>query len=242
MSPFLFLIVAEGLNSLIEKATEKHLVCPARLGRDKIPISHLQYVDDTIFILDEDERNATVIKNLLLLFQFLSGLAVNFDKSSIMGISVNEEKVLRWANILKCKVGAFPCNYLGIKIGGRCNSIEDWNFLVDKVEKKIKGWKSRTLSLAGRITLIKSILQAIPVFQLSFSFIPKAVLSRIDSICCNFLWGEMGSRVTLRGSNGGSFMSWGEEGECRLENRGSRKGWWSRIVEKGGGGGEMVFE
>ncbi|XP_057793013.1 uncharacterized protein LOC131009615 [Salvia miltiorrhiza] len=90
---FLFLIIAEGLNALVERAIARELLVPAKIGNDKIQLALLQYADDTIFIVDPEERNVTAMRNILLLFQFMSGLAVNFEKSSLMGVGMAEERL-----------------------------------------------------------------------------------------------------------------------------------------------------
>ncbi|XP_057793139.1 uncharacterized protein LOC131009748 [Salvia miltiorrhiza] len=209
MSPFLFLIVAEGLNALVERAVERQLLFPVKIGKDEVPITHLQYADDTIFILEADERNVESLKSLLLLFHFVSGLAVNFAKSSLMTVGVNVSVERTWASFLHCKIGYFPCLYLGTKIGGRSNGVSEWKFLVDKVSNKIASWRKRPLSLAGRITLVKAVLQSIPVYQLAYAFIPKTVLKNLNSLFSRFLWGgdSQSRRITCLG-DGMNTMFW----------------------------------
>ena len=55
--------MADGLSRLMERASESGFVQGWRVGRDKVVISHLQFVDDTIFFLEYDESS---FKNLLL--------------------------------------------------------------------------------------------------------------------------------------------------------------------------------
>ncbi|XP_057774960.1 uncharacterized protein LOC130993941 [Salvia miltiorrhiza] len=176
-------------RQLIERAAERQLLVPTKIGKDKVPISHLQYADDTIFLLEADDRNVESVKKLLILFQFVSGLAVNFEKSSLLTVGVDEAVERRWAALLMCKIGSFPCNYLCTKVGGRSNGVGDWKFLVEKVSNKVARWKKIHLSLAGRITLVKSVLQSIPVYQLSIAFIPKVVIKELNSLFSRFLWG-----------------------------------------------------
>lgn len=94
LSPFLYLLVAEGLNLLIKNAVELGLLEPFEIGKDRVPISHLQYSDDTIFIYSDKEENIKVIKRILRIFELVSGLKVNFDKSNLYGFNI-EESVLR---------------------------------------------------------------------------------------------------------------------------------------------------
>lgn len=39
--------------------------------------------------------------------------------------------------------------------------LECWNSLVDKVEKRLQGWKSKLLSIGGRVTLFNTVISAI---------------------------------------------------------------------------------
>eukprot|EP00253_Pinus_taeda_P030442 PITA_30442 len=65
---------------------------------------------------------------------------------------------------------------------------KDWNWLVAKIEQRISHWSFKWLPRAGRLTLINSVLQAIPVFWAALTWIPKGVLHKIKQICSRFLW------------------------------------------------------
>lgn len=60
--------------------------------------------------------------------------------------------------------------------------------MLDNVKNKIGKWTNRWLSYGGRITLVKSVLQAIPIYVSSVLNIPKAVLRELDHISHRFLW------------------------------------------------------
>ena len=55
---------------------------------------------------------------------------------------------------------------------------------------RLNGWKSRCLSLAGRVTLAKSALASMPSYVMQTVELPNSVCSRIDRICRNFIWGS----------------------------------------------------
>ena len=44
------------------------------------------------------------------------------------------------------------------------------------------------MSRAGRLVLVKAVLEAIPVYWMALSWIPKGILERIRRICFRFLW------------------------------------------------------
>lgn len=126
LSPFLFLIDAEGLSLLLKKAISEGLIQAATVGRQSLPISHIQYADDTIFITDGSRQNVESIKWLLKNFELVSGLEVNFDKSCIYGVNLDQDNMEATANVLNCRVGALPLSYLGLKVGGRMKNTEAW--------------------------------------------------------------------------------------------------------------------
>lgn len=88
LSPFLFLVAAEGLNMLVKRAVERGLVRAAEVGRNKVRVSHIQYADDTLFIVDGMKENAVAIRRLLNNFELASGLSVNFDKCWACGVNL----------------------------------------------------------------------------------------------------------------------------------------------------------
>ncbi|GKV50907.1 hypothetical protein SLEP1_g57586 [Rubroshorea leprosula] len=118
LSPFLFLIVAEGLNGLVSSAVEKQLYKGVVVGNEGVSVSHLQFADDTIFFGEASEDNIGVIKSIMRTFELVSGLKINFGKSQLMGIGVEDNWRNKMAFRLCCKEGEFPFKYLGIPIGG----------------------------------------------------------------------------------------------------------------------------
>ncbi|XP_028093923.1 uncharacterized protein LOC114294021 [Camellia sinensis] len=67
LSPFLFIVVAEGLNLLLERAIEKGLIKGASVGSDQFGISHLQFADDTIIFCEGGMKEVLNTKRVLRL-------------------------------------------------------------------------------------------------------------------------------------------------------------------------------
>jgi hypothetical protein len=63
---------------------------------------------------------------------------------------------------------------------------EDWTWLLKKLEKRLISWSHRWLSRAGRLVLVKSVLEAIPVFWMSLSWIPKGTLEAARNLSSDF--------------------------------------------------------
>jgi len=58
------------------------------------------------------------------------------------------------------------------------------------MHKMLIAWKARTLSIVGRLTLIKSILSALPIHTMQSKFILRVLCDKIDQISRNVLWGD----------------------------------------------------
>ena len=119
LSPFLFLLEAEGFNVLMLSFMEEDLFHGYEVGRDNsMRLSHLQFVDDTLIIGQKSWLNVRSIRAVLLILEQMSGLKVNFHKSMLTGINVSESWLSEAARVLHCRVGAFLFLYLGLPIGG----------------------------------------------------------------------------------------------------------------------------
>ena len=49
-------------------------------------------------------------------------------------------------------------------------------------------WSNKWLPRAGQLTLVKSVLEAIPIYWMSIAWIPKGILEKLRCICFTFLW------------------------------------------------------
>ena len=64
-----------------------------------------------------------------------------------------------------------------------------WDSIIKKCERKLTKWKQKHLSFWGRVTLIKSALNSIPIYFLSFFRIPKKAVDKLVKLQRCFLWG-----------------------------------------------------
>ncbi|XP_073137691.1 uncharacterized protein [Henckelia pumila] len=83
LSPYLFLICAEGLSSLLQAETRRGAIHGVKVARRALPISHLFFADDSFLFFKATEEEAANIKSCLDQYEFASGQKVNFLKSSI---------------------------------------------------------------------------------------------------------------------------------------------------------------
>ena len=189
MAPFLFLIVAQGLSGLVKQATRKNLLSGIKIGDKNVEVDLLQFADDTLFLCEPNVQNIRCIKAILRCFELSSGLRVNYFKSKLGAIGVDSYEVKLYSEILHCSIMEIPFTYLGLTIGGNPSRCSFWEPVVSKIRKKLFLWKGRNLSFAGRVCLIKSVINAIPLFYLSFFKAPIGVCKEITNIQRKFLWG-----------------------------------------------------
>lgn len=119
LAPFLFLIVAEGLSGMLRKAVGLNKFVPFKVGLDEsVEVALLQFADDTIFMGEASIQNIFAVKSILRCFELVSGLKVNFCKSKIAGICVENNWLASSASILLCQQMNIPFIYLGMPVGG----------------------------------------------------------------------------------------------------------------------------
>jgi hypothetical protein len=192
LSPFLFLIAAEGLHVMMNALVDTGMFTGYKVGVDNLAsITHLQFADDTLLVCDRSWANIRAIKALLLLFEASSGLKVNFHKSMLVGVNIHDSWLAEAPSVLHCKLGQLPFLYLGLPIGGDSRKLKFWRPLVDRIKSRLSGWKSKNLSFGGRLVLLKSVLSSLPVYFLSFFKAPAGIISSIESLFnCFFFGGE----------------------------------------------------
>lgn len=95
-----------------------------------------------------------------------------------------------------CQPSQFPCIYLGLPIGANMSRCANWSPLIDRFLKRLSRWKSKTLSIGGRLTLIKSVLGGLGVYYFTTFKAPKMIIDKLESIRRNFFLA--GSLVTKK--------------------------------------------
>lgn len=194
ISPFLFLICAEGLSSLLRDAEMNKAIHGVKLGRNVPPISQLFFADDSLLFTRASEADADAILDILESYELASGQKINLEKSEVSfsrNVSPNMQNMLQSKLTFTAVEG--HDKYLGLPTYLDRSKKVVFQTIEDRVWKKVKGWKERTLSQAGREVLIKSIAQSIPTYAMQCFRIPESILRNITSLCRNFWWGQKGN-------------------------------------------------
>ena len=99
------------------------------------------------------------------------------------------EEILELAVVLGCRVGSLPSHYLGLPLGVPNRATSMWDGVEERVRRRLALWKRQYISKGGRITLIKSTLASMPIYQMSIFRMPKSVAKRVEKTQRDFLWG-----------------------------------------------------
>ncbi|GKB80140.1 RNA-directed DNA polymerase, eukaryota, partial [Tanacetum coccineum] len=189
LSPFLFILVMESLHISFQRVVDAGMFRGIALG-PALQLSHMFYADDAVFVGQWSDANIDTIVNVLDCFHRASGIRINMNKSKLIGISVEEDKVVITASKIGCLILKTPFSYLGSKVGGLMSRIQSWNEVVDRVIARLSKWKIKTLSIGGTLTLLKLVLGSIPIYHMSIFKVPMRVLHRLESIRCHFFNGN----------------------------------------------------
>ena len=98
-------------------------------------------------------------------------------------------------------------------------------FLKKKVMDRLEGWMEKTISKAGRTTLVKSVIQSIPVYSMSTYKLPVSFYRGLDKMARRFWWKGSGA-----GNRFMALLRWdelckpkklGDLGFCKFEDMNS---------------------
>eukprot|EP00253_Pinus_taeda_P013241 PITA_13241 len=191
LSPFLFVIVAEGLGHSIKSVALSHNLKGLSFNNSP-PFTHQQFVDDNMLFGHPSVQEARLLKDLLSTFSDASSALINRVKSQIFFFNTPTATQNSIAHILGFTIAKLPSKYLGAPMIASTLKHASWTDLLDKFEAKLSLWTHRALNMASRIILIKAVLQSLPLYLFALLAAPKWVIKAIKNLQRNFLWGSSG--------------------------------------------------
>jgi hypothetical protein len=191
ISPYLFLLCAEGLSSMIKSIGPQYISRGVRVSRHSPWISHLLFADDCLVITQATKRRADMVAAILEDYNRGSGQLVNKGKSAIF-FSLNYEDDAKQAvhESLQIPNEALGEKYLGLPKNAERGSSGVFNFLHGRVRGMIGVWEERTLSCAAREVLLKSNAQSVPTYAMSCFKLSSVVCQKMTSAVSNYWWGS----------------------------------------------------
>ena len=209
LSPYLFLLVSEILGILIRHSND--LIGLHLQGKNS---KLLQYADDTILTLNGTKEDLQSSLKILGDFEEMSNLKINITKTHVIWIGKNRackkqlmpEHKLNW-------VSEGYSRYLGIDFSVNLVEMVNHNYTekIKDIKRQIISWSKRTLTVLGRITVVKSLL--VPKLNYLLLSLPEPnsqIMKDINRSLYAFIWGNKPDKIN-------------KEQMCQLYNKGGVK-------------------
>ncbi|XP_057862593.2 uncharacterized protein LOC131070920 [Cryptomeria japonica] len=189
ISPFLFILLAEVLGRSIAHKRAQRLWKGIEIAQGVDSTTHSQFADDTCLFGVASMHKASVIKKVLDKFSWATGQEINWLKSKIFFFHMKCWSQRAITRLFGIKIRQLPSKFLGMPLFAGVGKMDIWQGLPDGYKAKMEGWKSKWLSLASRILMLKSVVLAMPIFPMD-----KVPLMAWDRVCIPKGGGGVGLR------------------------------------------------
>lgn len=187
LSLYLCILCMKFLGHLIEDKCAK-LWSSVKASRNGPAFSHLFFADDLVLFASADSENCHAINDVLQEFCLRSGKSVSEAKSRVFfSPNVDPDQRNLLSGILRFRSTPNLGKYLGFPLKLPGDHHHDFGFVLDRVKRKLAGWKANLLSMAGWLVLI------------------HAFSSTIQTILCNMRPSQIKSLMVLTGLTETSF-------------------------------------
>lgn len=180
--------MAEGLSRSIIVALHANKLSGLQLHASAPPSMHEKFMDDTLLMGLLTIREASALNTILSNFFAASGTTIDPEKSNLFFFNTPLPIHKNISRLLDFPIITLPSNYLGVPLTDRPLSQATWEGLINKVEKLISNWTFISLNLASHLVLVKSVLQAIPLYLYLALVSPKVISNKIRNLQRNLLW------------------------------------------------------
>ncbi|KAL2247912.1 UNVERIFIED_CONTAM: hypothetical protein Sindi_2643500 [Sesamum indicum] len=185
LSPYPFVLVMEVLHLGLLQLIEQDLQFSYHWKCEPAKVFQLGFADDLLLFCRADLDSLRILKRGLDRFAEWSGLRLNVQKSHV----IISRSAQGWKDqilaIMGFQKGQLPMRYLGLPLLSSRLSISDCQPLLLNIDARINGWEGISLSYAGRIQIIKSVLSAM---MASAFILPKVIIKQIEKRFRTFLW------------------------------------------------------
>ncbi|CAL9001623.1 unnamed protein product, partial [Prunus brigantina] len=195
LSPYLFLICAEGLSALLSQAQSTKQIHGVAVARGAPTLSHLFFADDSLLFCNAHLSDCYNLKLLLRVYERASGQQINFAKSAAT-FSPKTDPIMKCliSSMLGVRIVDCHTRYLGLPtISGRSKH-RLFNYVRDMLWNKLHMWNAKLLSTAGKEVLIKAVAQALPTYTMGVFQLPKSLCHDLSAMVARFWWGKSGKR------------------------------------------------
>jgi hypothetical protein len=208
--PYLFLLCAEALSSMLSHADRRGTLRGAPTSKKGPRLNH--FADNSLLFCRADLSHWNRLSSILKLYEKASGQKLNTSKTAIYfsrNTSMEDrDAILQAAAILESQRYD---TYLGLSALVGKSRIKEFKQIVDRIEKRLQDWQLKFLSQARKEILLKAVIKAILTYNMSIFQMPKALCSKINSLIQKFWWSHQ------RKNSGIPWMSWSRMGVTKTK-------------------------
>ena len=155
-----------------------------RINGNEIKLT--QYADDTTAILKDQNSVHNFLKQVHS-FEKICGLKINTLKTEAIWLG-NQPPPFKLPN--KIQWTTKPIKVLGIYIGWNLNDAYNLNYSekLTKIKRLLQSWLQRTLSLTGKVLIIKSLAISQIIHFANLLPFPDDIAKQFDELFYNFIW------------------------------------------------------
>ena len=156
-----------------------------------------QFADDMDVFSLCTEKSVRAICNELDQFRFQSGFTVSYDKTTLYRIGSLRHTNARMYDIDQYNWSNNDINVLGVTIAHEDVISKNYSDIEQKVEKILKAWYNRGLSLIGKVQVINTLIASLFVYKMMvLPTIPDTVVKRVDNLIRDYLWNGRKSKIS----------------------------------------------
>lgn len=191
LSPYLFVLCLEKLSHLINEAVSMGQWIPLSITSRGPHLSHVCFADDIVLFVEASTAQLSSMMAILNSFCDASGEKVSLAKSKIL-VSKN---VPHWQALSISAPCAIPLTddlgkYLGATMINERVTKLTYNSLISRTQARLNSWAKKDLSMAGRVTLLNSLIITMKSYLIQTSLFPDNIIKEIEKIMRGFLWGD----------------------------------------------------
>ena len=188
LSPLLFCLAEDVLSRSIKKLVEDGKIERIKSSRNTYVPSHSFYADDMMIYCKGKSSSLHALKDLFHRYELASGQVISTSKSIIFSSTISQARLDNLTEILPFNTGSLPFEYLGVPIFKGKPKVSHLQPIADKIKSKLSNWKASLLSMAGRVQLVRSVIQSMLTYSISIYSWPTSLLKELEKCIRNFVW------------------------------------------------------
>ncbi|WCJ39413.1 hypothetical protein M5689_020404 [Euphorbia peplus] len=198
---------------MIRDAIQLEKIRTIKLCSNSPPISHLFFADNLFVFLEAEVNQVNNFMAIMEEFCHASGQKLNLHKSKICVLkNVTDSRARELSHA--CNISLTKClgKYLGVPLLYDRITALTFTETVNRVQSKLSSWKSSSLSLDGRITMVNSVTSSTPNHIMQTNLLPSGAIDKLDKLNQSFIWGSTDNQNKMH------LLNW--DNVCRSKREG----------------------